>query len=967
MSASMEVHPQSNLQSASNLTNAQMMVWIGQALHPGVPLYNMPLAISIRGALSEQRFAEALESVVARSDAMRSVFKLIDGIPQRQVMTSMRSDHTHEDWSGDQIDLNELRRRLESRSQRSFDLTEQLFDSALFKIADDHHVWFINQHHLITDGWAAGNLLKNVWNAYQERHDGNIVDAPLCAFEDYAVAEQYLRNTSEHQNAVAYWKSEAIQNAKLPSLYVGSGIQSDTRATRTAHLLGTERSRRLHEVSSKSEFRALTPSLTLFSLFSTTLFALLHRLTSQSNLLIGVPSNNRGSRSLKETIGLFVELYPFSVSVDDADSFASLHRKVLQKATTNLLKTRPGACTPEIQRTFNVVLNYINTSLPGMKGLETETQWLHTGHSDPGHHLRLEIHDLNETGDFHFLFDTNDDVFGPTEREQLIRHFDLTMDALLADPDGLIANIDLATSRTQTAPTWTSKGESIVDRFKTVVREYQDTPAVSAPSKSITYQQLDEASDQIARMLQDQRSIQHEDVVGIVADRSISMISGILGILKAGAAYVPVEPSHPKVRVDHLLRDSNARLVLDPSGSYRAATPIPMISLAALSHHEFRTRPLANVTSNTCAYITYTSGSTGTPNGVAVEHDSVVSLVDALHERVYRRFENPLNVALVAPLIFDASVQQIFASLLYGHCLCLVPEEARMNAVLLRKFYEDFDVDISDGTPSHLQLLSDFVDTNDLKLPSHFIIGGEKLTSKHCRNFFDAVSPNQPVITNVYGVAECSVDSTSCDVTIENLDAFSDEIPIGKSLENSSVAIVNPQLRRQPAQVVGEIAIGGAGVARGYVKRVELTQSKFIDHPENDGERLYLTGDLGWRDVHGNIHFVGRRDNQVKINGIRVELGEIEKCMLEFNQVANQELDCIEAPDAKVSVRCSSCLLTSHHPGIEFDSSGVCHVCRKWTKYQAAAELYFQSSAKLAELLNAAKAMLVREGVWSDE
>ena len=318
-----------------------------------------------------------------------------------------------------------------------------------------------------------------------------------------------------------------------------------------------------------------------------------------------------------------------------------------------------------------------------------------------------------------------------------------------------------------------------------------------------------------------------------------------------------------------------------------------------------------------------------------------------------------LNIALVAPFVFDASVQQIFSSLLQGHCLHIVPEKARLNGFELRAFYARHQIDVTDGTPAHLSLIAETGagtrTAEQLPLPSRFILGGDRMTSGQLKTFYRAVMPANPEIINIYGVAECAVDSSAYRVNSAALEQIDEHVPVGKPLPNTQILILSEKGLVEPVGVAGEIAIAGSGVSRGYLNRPELTKAKFISHPFDESRRLYLTGDRGRIDEQGNLHFLGRLDNQIKSRGIRIEPAEIEHHLMAYQSKANASINIIPLSNLPATERCQSCLLTTQHPEVKLNKHGVCNVCESWSDYESASRAYFQALPDFQALCDTAR------------
>jgi tyrocidine synthetase-3 len=410
-----------------------------------------------------------------------------------------------------------------------------------------------------------------------------------------------------------------------------------------------------------------------------------------------------------------------------------------------------------------------------------------------------------------------------------------------------------------------------------------------------TYEELNRQANRLAVRLRE-KGVKPDTIVGLMTGRTIEMVIGIMGILKAGGAYLPINPEHPAARIAYMLQDSSAQalVVNDTScSSWLSFGPKALLNLYEGHHLNFPTSQLpsfpASLPSN-LAYIIYTSGSTGRPKAVSLEHRNVVNLVFGLHERIYKCYHRGLRVALVAPYVFDASVQQIFATLLLGHTLYIVPENTRVDGNALLEFFKNYSIHITDGTPLHLGLMLESLAGSKVDLDlKHLLIGGEALPLQTVQGFFESFEHTPPKISNVYGPAECCVDCTCFDISRENLHEL-DAVPIGTPLGNEQVYIMDRDMNLQPIGISGELCIAGEGVGRGYLNQPELTAEKFCFllnrfYRSYRSYIIYRTGDLARWLEDGNIEFLGRMDHQVKIRGLRIELGEIEQCLLACHHI----------------------------------------------------------------------------------
>lgn len=417
--------------------------------------------------------------------------------------------------------------------------------------------------------------------------------------------------------------------------------------------------------------------------------------------------------------------------------------------------------------------------------------------------------------------------------------------------------------------------------FEEEVRRNPNRLAVVSGGSSLTYQELNEKANSLAGFLQ-KKAVKANDLVGLKVGRGLESLVGLWGILKAGAGYLPMEANCPPERISYMLKDSQAKIILADDDKF-SCDFVECIDLRDESLYELKKDNLAgNPSGKDLAYVIYTSGSTGEPKGVMVENHSLVSLVKAMERVVYSKHGEALKVAMVAPLIFDSSVEVIFSSLLLGHTLYIVPEDTRFDGEKLIEYYRENSIEITDGTPAHVHLMVNAPCSYEGLTVKAYIIGGEEFKKELLERFLERFPARKPIVINSYGPTECTSDATTFTLTNpQDLHKFA-RIPIGKPISNTKIFILSPLGQIQPLGVPGELCISGAGLARGYLKKPNLTASLFLDNPFLEGERMYRTGDLARWLEDGNIEFLGRLDRQVQVKGYRVELGEIESVLLGY-------------------------------------------------------------------------------------
>lgn len=944
---------------SSNLTRSQFLIWMGQQLHPDDPLYNMVLAFRFGGALDPYHFQQAFQALLNQSDALRTIIDEVNGIPVQHVRPPYKFTVEQVDFTGSPNPDQAIKAEIEARAARKFNLAARLFDTALFQQHGGRSVWYLNQHHLITDGWSTALVYRRMADLYLRSIRGGLDESlALPQYSSYVTYERTFRQSPLYKKAAAYWAEKTASPAEPLRLYGRGASSGRTRTRRIPLEIDLERSRKLRALAEKDQFRALSTHQSLFNLFATVLYAYLHRVSGQSRLVIGAPSHNRPTAAFKETIGVFIEVFPLSIQIDEDETFLSLLAKVRTESNAFLRYAQPGASTSGVNRTIQVLLNYIHASFPPFNGLSVESDWVHAGHGDAHHQLRLQVHDFDETGRFLLHFDFNEDVFGETAREVAIGHFQRILDALIEDPARPVRSVDLLSESERqkllvdfnepstpypTAPT-------VVRLFEKQVEQTPEFIAVACGDEVLTYRELNEQANRLAHYLA-RIGVGPEVRVGLCLPRSIDMVVCVLGVLKAGGCYVPIDPSYPEERIALLIEEVQASVVLTQKAfagsiSVQHTQVIDLDEDVAASVLLPASNPGTHPLANDLAYILYTSGSTGRPKGVMIEHGSLANYVSWAKQ--YYLQGDVLDFPLFTPLSFDLTVTSIFVPLVSGGRIVVYEEdEGPFDLTLLRVLEED-QVDIIKLTPSHLALVRD-LDLSSSRVKK-LILGGEDLKTELARHITAAFG-GKLEIYNEYGPTEATVGCMIHRYAAE--EDVNASVSIGRPAAGSQIYVLErsgntlsgaERLIPVPEGVTGEIYIGGPGLARGYYRRPDLTEDRFVANPYRDGERLYRTGDLGRLQPDGTLDYLGRSDFQVKIRGVRIETAEIESVLEEHPDVLSCVVDARQRQTRKEDITyCTRCGLPSNYPDVRFDREGVCNLCRSYDLYAERASQYFRN------------------------
>ena len=926
------------------LSYAQQRLWFLDQFEPGSPFYNVPAAVRLTGVLRIEALEQSLNEIVRRHEVLRTLFPTMSGVVGPVVLAELHIPLTV-------IDLRTLpesereataARLAAEEAQRPFDLAAgPLLRATLLRVADDAQIALINTHHIVSDGWSVGVFIRELAALYAGYTAGRAADLPALPLQyaDYAAWQRrWLEGaaagaeTSPLQAQLAYWTQQlagAPARLELPTDRPRPAVQT-LRGERLTFTLDGALAQKLKTLG-RSE------GATLFMILAAAFQLLLARYTGQDDISIGTPIAGRNRPEIEELIGFFVNTLVLRTRFDPIDGAAGAltFRQLLKRVQNTAIEAyarqdvpfemlvealqpqRDMSHTPLFQAMFalqDAPLQALN--LPGLtlSPLQPDTK---TAKFD----LTLNI--VERTDVLRGALEYNTDLFDAGTAARMVGNFRALLEGIVADPDGAVMRLPILTAaeRHQILEEWNDTAADfpadtlLHTRFSAQAAATPDALAViaeatetSAGDQVLTYAELDRRSNQLAHHLRG-LGVGPESIVGLATERSVEMLVGIFGILKAGGAYVPLDPSYPADRIAYMIRDAGIGVVVTQErvrqrlnvGTVERSNVLldaDWPTIARMPTHQLADQP----TNQQLAYIIYTSGSTGWPKGVMISHRAALNLATALHRVAYAaNGGRPLRLSLNAPLAFDASVQQ-WVMLTYGHTLVVIPQEIRGDADALLAFIRRQRLDQLDCVPSQLKLLlaAGLLDGTDWT-PSLVFPGGEALDAPTWRTL--AAAPATEFF-NMYGPTECAVDSTT------TTPRRAPRTPtIGRPLANVRVYVLDRQLQPVPVGVPGELFIAGAGLARGYLGRPELTAERFVPNPFAEvrgqgsevrsqgseissltsdlrspasGSRLYRTGDLVRWLPDGNLEYLGRTDFQVKVRGFRIELGEIEAALRRY-------------------------------------------------------------------------------------
>jgi amino acid adenylation domain-containing protein len=926
------------------LTPGQALMWLGQTLNTDAPLYNMPFVFMIDGALDPVVFEHAFDVVVRSSDTLRATIREIDGEVRQVILDTSVGELERVDLSTSDDPEAALREWVARQQVRLFQYDVCLYHSALLKVRDERWAWFFSQHHTVTDGWSVQVVYQRVNEVYTRLLNGEAIDT--IDVPTYAAYVRHVAEASAQARDVdQFWAERAANAPPQLRVYRGGDTAGTTAAVREIVVLDEGRMSRLRALAMQPGFRSFSPDLTYANLFNALFAAFLLRLGDHDRVRIGVPYANRSTPEFRATPGLFIEMLALDLAHHPGETFASLYKQAAAENIRAMQHLQPGVGRAELNRTYAYVLNFITARFAAFGGMAVEPRWTHAGHGDAAHALRLQVHDMTGLGAFELNFDFNVHAFSPADRARAVHHFLMVFDACVAAPEGEIAHIDLLTpderrrmfeafNATQQPP---PAAQTVVELFEARVKRTPERIAAVLDERSLTFRSLNNAANQLAARLQE-AGVGAGALVPVCMEHSLELIVALLAVLKTGAAYVPLDPLHPPARARVILQDlgSAACIVTQPQFAQRFDAPTITVAADALAVPDLP-NPTRSVTKDDLAYIIYTSGTTGIPKGVMVEHGGLVNYL-SWAVRFYTGGA-PMTFAFFSSIAFDLTVTTLFAPLISGGTIHIYPDGGKLGTVIRDVIAED-RVDIVKLTPSHMALVRD-LDLSQTYI-KQLIVGGEDFKTSLAHAFHEN-SRGRLLQHNEYGPTEATV---ACMIHTYNPSTDrGGSVPIGVPSDNMRVYVLDRFGMPVPPGVVGEMMLAGANVARGYFNRPELTQQRFQPDPFVPGARMYRSGDLAcWTD-HGQLEFLGRADQQVKIGGVRVELGEVEAALLSHpairDVVVEAQSSAVRSAPAAHS-ECRRCGLSASYPGVQFDDTGLCSLCRAYDGYKDRAAQYFK-------------------------
>ncbi|MFT0516998.1 non-ribosomal peptide synthetase [Pseudomonas faucium] len=899
------------------LSYSQQRMWFLWQMEPDSPAYNVGGMARLRGTLHVDAFERALQALIVRHETLRTTFPAIDGVPYQCVA---EDSPLHLDWQDfsalpGATRQQRLQQLADQQAHQPFDLERgPLLRACLVKAEDREHYFVLTLHHIVTEGWAMDIFARELGELYEAFVDDR--ESPLAPlpvqYLDYSVWQRQWLESGEGARQLDYWKARLGDEhpvLALPADRPRPAVQSH-RGELYRFDLDPALVARVHAFNSQR-------GLTLFMTMTATLAALLHRYSGQRDLRIGAPVANRIRPESEGLIGAFLNTQVLRCELDGQMTAAALLDQVRKAAIEGqshqdlpfeqlveaLQPPRSSAYNPLFQVMCNVQRWAFQQSreLAGM-----QVDYLVNDASATKFDLYLEVTDLD--GRLGCCLTYSRDLFDAPRIARMAEHWQQLLAGLLDDPQQRLCELPMLAQAEQHVLTGQLQGEqhhaldqTLHGLFAAQAARTPHAGALTFAGQHLSYAQLDQQANRLARALRE-RGVGPQVRVGLALERSLEMVVGLLAILKAGGAYVPLDPEYPLDRLRYMIEDSRIGLLLGQHSLFESLGELPPgvqrwsleDDAASLSGYSDAALDNHNLPQHQ-AYLIYTSGSTGKPKGVVVSHGEIAMHCQAVIDAFGMRSDDcELHFYSIN---FDAASERLLAPLLCGARVVL-RAQGQWGAEDICQLVREQQVSILGFTPSYGSQLAQYLAGQGEQLPVRLVItGGEALTGEHLARIRQAFAPQQ--FFNAYGPTETVVMPLAC-LAPDTLPGDAGSVPIGRVIGARSAYILDDDLALLPQGGIGELYVGGAGLAQGYHDRPGLSAERFVADPFGaEGGRLYRTGDLVRLRADGLVEYVGRADQQVKIRGFRIELGEIESRLQEHADVDEAVVLALDLPGGK--------------------------------------------------------------------
>jgi amino acid adenylation domain-containing protein len=874
------------------LSSSQKRMWFVDQLEGANASYNIPLDFKVKGKLNIEILEKSLHFIALKHDVLRTSFGVENGKPIQKISKEAKVDIKTFDLSEklpEEIE-NEYGIITDANAQYIFNLEKSpLWRVQIVKISDDEHRLLLNFHHIISDGWSVGIFIRELSEVYQAfyRKEDIELQKPEIQYADYSAWQQKIIRSEKIKKQEIFWK-EKLSGA--PEL-----IQLPLDFSRKNHQTfngGEIRFTFDKSITKKIKELATDNNLSLYMVLFCGYIILLHKHSQQKDIVVGTPIANRKNKLTNETLGIFINNLAIRTAVIGNSSlkeFSILVKNTLLEAYKNqeapfenVMEQLNLKRNLSVSPLFQVMFNLLNAHAEELIFPDATTEYLDIPRKIAKYDLSLIMSERRD--ELHAILEFNSDLFRESTIERFAEHYQQIIFSFLKSMSLKISEIDYLSKAEKKLflKINNTKRDFPLDKcyhqlFEDSVEKYSDKVAINFSDTSKTYNEINQESNQLANYLI-QKGVTNGDLIGVYLERSHKIVVALLAIMKAGAAYIPLDPIYPKNRIKLILDDAEPKAIISEKHLFDNL-PENNSTIIDIFDKNIENQPSENPKiisgSSSLAYLIYTSGSTGKPKGVKIPHNALVNFLFSMIEKPGCNQKDTLLA--VTTISFDIAGLELFMPLLTGAKVVISSQEESMNADLLMKLMKKYQPTIIQATPVtyKMLLMANWEGNIDLKI----LCGGEAFPVDLAQNLLE----KSKEVWNMYGPTETTIWSTI--KKVESTDSYAAYVSIGFPIANTQIYVVDEFMKPVPLGVPGELLIGGEGIASGYFKRPELSKERFIDSPNENGKKLYRTGDVVKINIDGNLQYLERMDNQVKIRGFRIELGEIENALKSIQKI----------------------------------------------------------------------------------
>lgn len=921
------------------MSKAQERMWFLNTLTEGEAIYNNPVALRMfaLSPLDMDIFTRSLGTLIERHEILRTTFHVKDGMPVQQIHPTGKPEINYEDLRHlpvQQIEIAAMSKAFD-HGKIAIPLDQlPLLRFTVLHLRDLEYMLLINPHHIISDGWSNALFAKELSMTYAalENKEPSPFPVPEYQYVDFVKWEKEWISSSACKQQLEFWKAQLAdlpEPLRLPLDFQRPVIMSH-RGNKEVSTIDKSETETIRQFCQGED-------ITQFQLLFGTFALLMSKYSGQKEIMIGVPVARRNQISFHQTLGLFINTLPLRVNIDEkvsTNSYLNAIKSYCQQAFMRQelpFEKLIEEVNPERNLSTNPVfqVHFVYQNIPSLysvKGMTVKPESIDYSYSK--FDLNFWIEEANHELILSVTYPT--DIFLRQTVQKLLHNYMILLKSVISHPEEKIGNLRYFPESGRsycngnpTGITETGKAEPAtwLTEFKAQVRLTPDHKALRDIHQQITYRELDIVSDRIAHILY-KNNVRKKDLVGLMMPRDASLIQTILGIFKAGAAYVPLDSNIPLERIKFMTKDAGLKLIVSTeelseiaeSGGIPVLKFSEMIAGQAISQEPIVTEMPGP---DDLAYVIYTSGTTGTPKGVCIGFDQLLNYSKSVWQRM--KMKSGDSFATISSIAADLGNTMIFPPLIHGGEVVIIPELFTTDAALLSQWLGTHPVDCLKIVPSHLMSLLHSVNAEKLLPQKLLMMGGEKCTAEIVTRVRD-INPELRII-NHYGPTEATIGSLTFEIPL-SVSAISAGFPIGFPMDNTSVFILDHSSNLVPKGITGEIVLSGKNISDGYLNQPEMTHEKFAANPFCPGERIYFTGDLGKMNEDGAVLFLGRKDHQLKIRGYRVEILEIENTL---NKYPSIEQSVVLVPENTASVNSVQAAIVMRQ-GFDFDEEAL----RKW-------------------------------------